>query len=86
VNGKITIDGAGRIIIPKPIREELQLKPGDALELESRGEQITLRPVRPKATLKKEYGVWVYQGEPTDISIVDVIAREREKRIRELIK
>lgn len=86
MNGKITIDGAGRIIIPKPIREELQLKPGDALELESRGEQITLRPVRPKATLKKEYGVWVYQGEPTDISIVDVIAREREKRIRELIK
>ncbi|HEY7388985.1 MAG TPA: AbrB/MazE/SpoVT family DNA-binding domain-containing protein, partial [Bryobacteraceae bacterium] len=61
MNGKITIDGAGRIIIPKPIREELQLKPGDALELESRGEQITLRPVRPKATLKKEYGVWVYQ-------------------------
>lgn len=86
MNGKITIDRAGRVIIPKPIREELHLKPGDSLELESGGDQITLRPVRPKATLKKEHGVWVYQGEPTDLSIVDLIAREREKRIRELIK
>lgn len=86
MNGKITIDRAGRVIIPKPIREELHLKPGDSLELESGGDQITLRPVRPKATLKKEHGVWVYQGEPTDLSIVDLIAREREKRIRELIR
>lgn len=86
MNGKITIDRAGRVIIPKPIREELHLKPGDSLELESGGDQITLRPVRPKATLKKEHGVWVYQGEPTDLSIVDLIAREREKRIRELMK
>ena len=86
MNGKITIDRAGRVIIPKPIRDELHLKPGDSLELESGGDQITLRPVRPKATLKKEHGVWVYQGEPTDLSIVDLIAREREKRIRELMK
>lgn len=86
MNGKITIDRVGRVIIPKPIREELHLKPGDSLELESGGDQITLRPVRPKATLKKEHGVWVYQGEPTDLSIVDLIAREREKRIRQLIK
>lgn len=80
------MDPAGRVIIPKPVRDELQLKPGDSLELRSEGDQITLRPVRPKATLKKEYGIWVYQGEPTDLSIVDIIARERENRIRDLIK
>jgi AbrB family looped-hinge helix DNA binding protein len=86
MSGKTTIDRAGRVIIPKPIREELHLKPGDSLELEAGTDQITLRPVRPKATLKKEYGIWVYQGEATDLSIVDVIARERENRIRDLIK
>lgn len=83
---KIAIDRAGRIIIPKPIREALHLKPGDSLELESAGDQITLRRIRPKVTLKKEYGVWVYEGEPTDLSIIDVVARERGKRIRELMK
>ena len=86
MNGKTTIDSAGRIIIPKPIRDELHLRPGDLLELESGGEQITLRPVRAKATLKKEYGIWVYQGEPTDLSIVDLTGRVREERIREIIK
>ncbi len=34
------------MVIPKPLREELHLEPGDSLEMESAGEQITLRPVR----------------------------------------
>jgi AbrB family looped-hinge helix DNA binding protein len=83
---KITVDRAGRIVIPKPLREKMGLGPGDTLQLESEGEQITLRPLRPKPALKKEYGVWVYQGEPTDVSITDLIDREREKRLRELIR
>ena len=82
---QITLDRAGRVVIPKPLRKELQLGPGDTLQLESQGECITLRPVRPKATLKKERGMWVYQGEPTNISITDLIDREREKRLRELM-
>lgn len=82
MNGKLTIDRAGRIVIPKPIREGLHLKPGDSLELENEGDQITLRPIRPQPTLKKELGVWVYQGETSDISIPDLIRREREDRLR----
>jgi hypothetical protein len=41
--------------------------------------------MRPKALLKKERGVWVYQGEPTEVSVTAVIDREREKRLRQLI-
>jgi AbrB family looped-hinge helix DNA binding protein len=81
---KITLDKAGRVVLPKPLREEMRLGPGDSLQLESEGERITLRPIRPKSMLKKEYGVWVYQGEPTETSITDLIDREREKRLREL--
>jgi hypothetical protein len=44
-----------------------------------------LRPIRSEALLKKEYGIWVYQGEPSGIFIPDLIDAEREKRIRELI-
>lgn len=82
---KITLDRAGRVLIPKTLRQELHLGPGDALQLDSEGEEITLRPVRPKALLKKERGVWVYQGEPTSASIPGVIDRDREKRLGELM-
>jgi AbrB family looped-hinge helix DNA binding protein len=44
MNVRLTIDKAGRVVILKPLREELHLEPGDALEVESVGEQITLRP------------------------------------------
>ena len=82
---KLTLDRAGRVLIPKTLRKELHLGPGDSLHLDSEGEEIILRPVRPKALLKKEQGVWVYQGEATQASIPDLIDREREKRSRELI-
>ena len=71
-------------MLPKALRDRMRLEPGDNLLVESEGERITLRPVRQQATLKKEQGIWVYQGEPADESIPDLIEREREKRIREL--
>jgi AbrB family looped-hinge helix DNA binding protein len=42
----VTIDKAGRIVQPKPIREELRLSPGDALEMDSSEKRVILRPVR----------------------------------------
>ncbi|MFO0093654.1 MAG: AbrB/MazE/SpoVT family DNA-binding domain-containing protein, partial [Gemmatimonadaceae bacterium] len=41
----VTIDKAGRIIVPKALRDALHLEAGDTLELEAEGEQMTLRPV-----------------------------------------
>lgn len=82
---KLTLDEAGRVMIPKALRQELRLGPGDTLQLESEGEQITLRPMRPKALLKKERGVWVYQGEPTETSVTTLIDNMRQKRLRELM-
>jgi AbrB family looped-hinge helix DNA binding protein len=79
---KLTLDKAGRVVLPKPLRDRLQLAPGDTLQLESEGERITLRPVRQNVMLKKELGVWVYQGEMTDASIPDLIDRDRENRNR----
>jgi len=86
MTAKLTLDRAGRVLIPKTLRQQLHLEPGDALQLESEGEQMTLRPVRPQALLKKERGVWVYQGEPTTASIPDLIDRERAERARGLME
>lgn len=82
MTAKISIDKAGRLVLPKALREEMQLGAGDTLVLESEGERITLRPVRPPALLQKERGVWVYQGVPSNASIPDLIDLERAQRLR----
>jgi len=79
----VSIDKAGRIDVPKPLREKLGLKAGDNLLIESDGDEITLRLVHPEPILIKEYGIWVYNGAPSHESIPDRIDREREKRVRE---
>lgn len=84
VSTKVSIDGAGRLVLPKSLRDEMRLGPGDDLLVESEGDRITLRPVRPEALLKKEHGIWVYQGESSELSIPKLIDQEREKRLREL--
>jgi len=78
------MDRAGRLVLPKAIRDRLRLSPGDQLILESEDERIILRPDRPQATLKKKRGIWVYHGPQTDVSLSDLIDREREKRLREI--
>lgn len=46
MTARLTIDADGRIVIPKPLRDEFDLAPGDTLEMETTGENITLRPTR----------------------------------------
>lgn len=79
---RITLDKAGRIVLPKPLRDELHLGPGDTLELENAGERITLRPLRSAVPLTKEKGVWVFRtGRPLSAAVTDeMLRRVREER------
>lgn len=81
---KLTIDKAGRVVIPKPLRDALRLSPGDSLQLDSSGESITLRPIHETAPLRKERGYWVYRtGQPlAGLSITERIAEDRDARGR----
>ena len=81
---KISIDKAGRVVIPKRLRDELHLAAGDLLQLDSLGDSITLRPVQETAPLQKEQGFWVYRtGLPLrDLSIPEWIDKGREERDR----
>ena len=84
MKSQLILDKAGRVVIPKPLREALNLEPGDALELERSGEGITLRPVRGTGPLTKEHGVWVFRtGQPLAATATDeALARIREERDR----
>jgi AbrB family looped-hinge helix DNA binding protein len=75
MNTTVTIDRAGRIIVPKALRDALQLEAGDTLELESQGEQLTLRPVRSGSALRKEHGVWVFRrgGAPINAEATNAV-------------
>jgi len=57
--GKVTLDQAGRVVLPKAVRDELRLSPGDTLDLTVQGEDVTLRPRRAATALQKERGIWV---------------------------
>jgi len=62
---EITLDKFGRVVIPRRVREHLGLGPGTVLEVETREQDILLRPRRTEPDLVEEDGVLVFTGEPT---------------------
>ena len=79
----LTLDKAGRVVLPKPVRDEMQLRAGDSLELESSEDRIVLRPRRGGVGLHQKQGIWVFGvGEPIPAGATDQtlrqIRRERE--------
>ena len=54
LNGmKATIDAAGRIVVPKPLRQALGLKPGQLLEMRAGDGRLEIEIVPTSITLKK---------------------------------
>ena len=84
MKAQLALDKAGRVVIPKPLRDELHLASGDALELETEGDTMILRPVRSISPLCKERGIWVYRtGTPLSAAVTDETLRAvREDRNR----
>lgn len=83
---QLTLDKAGRVVLPKPIRDELQLQAGDTLEVESSGDQIILRRAKGHGQFRKKHGVWVFStGETITPEMVEKTAQEIEaERDREI--
>ena len=80
----ITMDGAGRIVLPKPVRDELQLAPGDTLQLETSNDRIVLCPVRGTAGMRKKKGLWVFRtGDQISTASVNEVLQDL-RRAREL--
>ena len=79
----ITIDAAGRVIIPKPLRDQFGLHAGSELELRHDGAEIHLRPKTEDRPLKEVNGFLVYTGQSL-VEAGDEVRRQREARSRRI--
>jgi AbrB family looped-hinge helix DNA binding protein len=57
------IDQAGRVVLPKPIRDALGLLPGTRVDISAYGGGVQLVPAGRTARLVEEDGVLVAAGE-----------------------
>ena len=72
MHGTVSLDRAGRIVVPKSVRDRLRLSPGDTFDLVVQGDELTLRPRRSTTPLQKERGVWVFRtGHPLTAAETD---------------
>ena len=88
VNGmELRIDKAGRIVIPKPLRERLGLKPNTELEAIEQPEGVLLKRVQQRPSMVKVDGLWVHQGRAEPGANWERILEDvREERIASVSK
>lgn len=85
---RVTVDGAGRIVLPKSIREAVKLRRGQEVEVRLVGTVVEIEPVEPVVRLRDRPGrlpVLEVEGEVEPVTDADVRAAleaQREERSR----
>ena len=83
----ITIDSAGRLVVPKPLREQFNLTPGCELEIEAVGDGIALRRADAEPALVRKRGILVHHGTTkTSLDIGDFVRAERDARHARIVR
>jgi AbrB family looped-hinge helix DNA binding protein len=88
MNATVEIDKAGRIVVPKKVREAMHLRPGDKLDMNVIGDKMTVEHRRAGRGLYEEGGWLVYDsgGAPFTAEQVDRwVADDREERMRHIL-
>lgn len=80
---KTTIDAAGRLVVPKPLREQFHLAPGSEIEIEPAGDGVMIRPAGRNPALVDRAGVLVHHGpRSVQVDVAAFVRQERESRAR----
>jgi AbrB family looped-hinge helix DNA binding protein len=82
----VQMDQAGRVVLPKRLRERFRLRGGDLLVLEVTGDAIQLRPQRSHVRLERVNGVLVLVIEAPSLEGRDLVAESRDERIGEIAR
>ena len=84
---ELRIDKAGRIVVPKPLRERLGFKPDTELEAIEQPEGVLLKRVEQRPSMVKADGLWVHQGSAEPGANWERILEDvREERIESVLK
>ena len=77
-----TIDQAGRVVIPKRLRDAFNLGPGVEIDIEPAPDGLLLRAAGEGSRLTEKKGFLVHQGAGTELAldVADFINRQREGR------
>jgi AbrB family looped-hinge helix DNA binding protein len=86
MNINVQMDPAGRVVLPKKVRERFRLRGGDTLALEIKGDAIQLRPRQPAGRLQRVNGVLVFATETALPEGRDLVSEMREQRIEEIAR
>ena len=79
----VAMDKFGRILIPKKIREELQLHPDEPLDLEIENGTLRVSIAQQNVELRKMGHILVADSQPFGDS-TDVLKTIRDERLEEL--
>ena len=74
-NGTVQIDGAGRLVLPKPIRKRFNLAPGDKLRFSADDKGIHLEPLQATGELVRKGTMVVFRGEFAEPITTDLVNR-----------
>jgi AbrB family looped-hinge helix DNA binding protein len=59
----VTIDGAGRLVVPLPVRRRLRLVAGSRLRITEKHDSILLEPEHGEPRIQEEHGILVVGGQ-----------------------
>ena len=62
----LKIDKAGRIVLPKPVRDRLRLKAGSRLSMEEKSGGILLRPIGQQTSLMQRQRLLIHRGKAAE--------------------
>ncbi len=87
MNAIVEIDKAGRIVVPKKLRDALHLVPGTRLKIERNGDRLVFEQASSEPQLIMKDGRWVVAGSQITVDDVNEIIRqgyaERQARVLE---
>ena len=86
----VPIDKAGRVVLPKHVRDELAIKPGDRLKISIHGNEVTLRPTKEESGFIRRGHALVFSSEGGDLldgeMVENIRAAERGSLLSSLAK